>query len=181
VGFSDKQNHLTLQFSTSPHSPTKGWIQGHSCHRSSLTSSLMISGSKETQTLWKHYCKPPVCSFIDVIVISSPTVPFQSIWQAMLSVTCLPKFWFWHMREMTVAQIFFQQIPASKRSGEGGSSHGKRKEKVPNQHYTVFWRHYNEDMADMCVDCSILGNLSISQAWVGPHFNLLTQRVLHNS
>jgi len=81
------------------------------------------------------------------------------------------------MGEMTVTQIFFQQIPVS----EGGSGHGKKKEKVPNQHYTVFWRHYNEDMADMCVDCSILGNLSILQAWAGPHFNLLTQRVLHNS
>jgi len=47
--------------------------------------------------------------------------------------------------------------------------------------FIVFWRHYNKDMADMCMDCSILGNLSILQAWAGPHFNLLTQRVLHNS
>jgi len=109
------------------------------------------------------------------------TVPFKSIRQAMLHITCLPKFWFQHMGEMTVTQIFFQQIPVSEGSGEGGSGHGKKKEKVPNQHYTVFWRHYNEDMADMCVDCSILGNLSILQAWAGPHFNLLTQRVLHNS
>jgi len=87
----------------------------------------------------------------------------------------------WMMGEMTITQIFFRQIPARKGSGEGGSGHGKRKEKLPNQHYTVFWRHYDEDTADMCVDCSILGNLSISQAWAGPHFNLLTQRVLHNS
>ena len=38
------------------------------------------------------------------------TVPFQSIRQAMLHVTCLPKFWIWHMGEMTVTNIFFQQI-----------------------------------------------------------------------
>jgi len=69
----------------------------------------------------------------------------------------------------------------SEGSGEGGTGHGKRKEKVPNQHYTVFCRHYNKDTADMCIDCSILVNLSISQAWAGLHFNLLTQRVLHNS
>jgi len=79
------------------------------------------------------------------------------------------------MGDMTVTQIFFPQIPASEGSGKGGSGHGKRKEKVPNQHYTVFWRHYDEDTVDMCVDCSVLGNLSISQAWVGPHFNILTQ------
>jgi len=41
--------------------------------------------------------------------------------------------------------VFFQQIPASKGSGEGSSGHGKRKEKLPNQHYREFWRHYNED------------------------------------
>ena len=27
----------------------------------------------------------------------------------------------------------------------GGSGHGKRKEEVPNQHYMVFWKHYDED------------------------------------
>jgi len=43
------------------------------------------------------------------------------------------------MGEMTIAQIFFWQIPASEVSGEGGSGHGKRKEKVPNQHYTQAW------------------------------------------
>jgi len=53
---------------------------------------------------------------------------------------------------------FFWQIPASKGSGEGGSGHGKRKEKVPNQHYTVFWRDYDKDMVHMCMNCSILGN-----------------------
>ena len=39
-------------------------------------------------------------------------------------------------------RFFFWQIPASEGSGEGGSGHGMRKEQVPNQHYTVFWRHY---------------------------------------
>jgi len=34
--------------------------------------------------------------------------------------------------------------PASEGSGEGSSGHGKRK-KLPNQHYTGFWRHYDED------------------------------------
>ena len=33
-----------------------------------------------------------------------------SIQQAMLHVTCLPKFWIQHMGEMTVTYIFFQQI-----------------------------------------------------------------------
>jgi len=33
----------------------------------------------------------------------------------------------------------------------GNDCYTKRKEKVPNQHYTVFWRHYNKDMVDMCV------------------------------
>ena len=40
----------------------------------------------------------------------SYTVPFQSIRQAMLHVTCLPKFWIRHMGEMTVTDIFFRQI-----------------------------------------------------------------------
>jgi len=34
--------------------------------------------------------------------------------------------------------------PASKGSGEGSSHCGKKK-KLPNQHYTGFWRHYNAD------------------------------------
>ena len=35
------------------------------------------------------------------------TVPFQSIQQAMLHVTCLLKFWIRHMGEITVTYIFF--------------------------------------------------------------------------
>ena len=37
------------------------------------------------------------------------TVPFQSIWQVMLHITHLLKFWFWHMGEMTVTKFIFQQ------------------------------------------------------------------------
>ena len=37
-------------------------------------------------------------------------VPFRSIRQAILHVTCLPKFRIWHMGEMTVTYIFFRQI-----------------------------------------------------------------------
>jgi len=49
------------------------------------------------------------------------------------------------MGEMTITQIFFQQISVSEGSGEGGTGHAKRKEQVPNQHHTVFWRHYDKD------------------------------------
>ena len=38
------------------------------------------------------------------------TVPFQSIWQVMLYITHLLKFWSWHMGEMTVTKFIFQQI-----------------------------------------------------------------------
>ena len=38
------------------------------------------------------------------------TVPFRSIRQAMLHVTCLPKFWIRHMGEMTVTYIHIRQI-----------------------------------------------------------------------
>jgi len=31
------------------------------------------------------------------------------------------------------------------------------------------------------MDCSILGNFSISQAWAGLHFNVITHKVLHSS
>jgi len=107
-------------------------------------------------------------------IIKKDTVPFRSIRQAMLRITCLPKFWFRHMGEMTVTQIFFGRYQQAKGQVKVAvvMERGRRRSLT---------RHYNEDMADMCVDCSILGNLSISQAWAGSHFNLLTQRVLHNS
>jgi len=44
-------------------------------------------------------------------------------------------------------------------------------ERIDQQHLQV----------DMCVDCSILGNFSISQAWAGLHFNVITHKVLHSS
>ena len=46
---------------------------------------------------WKHIPKRSI-------------VPFQSIRQAILHVTCLPKFRIWHMGEVTVTYIFFRQI-----------------------------------------------------------------------
>jgi len=63
----------------------------------------------------------------------------------------------------------------------GNDCYTKRKEKVPNQHYSVLETLQRGYGGHVCVDCSILGNLSISQAWAGLHFNHLTQRVLHNS
>jgi len=35
------------------------------------------------------------------------TVPFHSIWQALLCVTGLPKFWFWHLGRNHCDIIFF--------------------------------------------------------------------------
>jgi len=42
----------------------------------------------------------------------------------------------------------------------------------------IDWQHLQ---VDTCVDCSILGNFSISQAWAGLHFNVITHKVLHGS
>ena len=41
------------------------------------------------------------------VLIVRSTVPFRSIRQAMLHVTCLPKIWIRHMGEMTVTYLFF--------------------------------------------------------------------------
>ena len=44
------------------------------------------------------------------------TVPFWSLWQATLCVTCLPKFWFWHIWENShwfwISDVILLPVPS---------------------------------------------------------------------
>jgi len=74
----------------------------------------------------------------------------------------------WHSSWILQRRIFLPIYHPHQTWLKGGM---KSCERIDQQHLQV----------DTCVDCSILGNFSISQAWAGLHFNVITHKVLHGS
>jgi len=74
----------------------------------------------------------------------------------------------WHSSWILQHPIFLPTYHPHQTWLKGGM---KSCERIDQQHLQV----------DTCMDCSILGNFSISQAWAGLHFNVITHKVLHSS